>query len=72
MPAKLYAPAPAELISKHHLMAMRQAELQLAAEGVGFYTGAPRKTQLYTDATKSSAQPGHSPPGWAAPIGRIQ
>ena len=54
------------------LVAMRQAELQLAAEGVGFYTGAPRKTQLYTDATKSSAQPGHSPPGWAAPIGRIQ
>ena len=54
------------------LVAMRQAELQLAAEGVGVYTGPPRKTRLYTDATKSSARPGHGPPGWAAPLGRIQ
>ena len=53
---------------------MRQAELQLAAEGVGFYTGASasRKPKLYTDVTRSGARPGHAPPGWAAPTRKIQ
>ena len=69
------------------LIAMRQAELLMAAEGASVYGGAPRKPQLagvsrrladldldgpYVDECKSSVQPGDGPPGWAGRIAQIQ